>query len=56
MPKVIKAFALVTNGKLWRNECTPNKGQYFIFKEKAQCKEFIRQEGEVKPITITIED
>ena len=30
------AYALVSNGKLWRNECPPNEGQYLIFKEKGQ--------------------
>lgn len=56
MPKVIKAFALVTNGKLWRNECILNKGQYFIFKKKAQYKWFMGSEDEVKRVTITIEE
>lgn len=56
MPKVIKAYALVTNGKLWRNECILNKGQYFIFKKKAQYKWFMGSEDEVKRVTITIED
>ena len=50
------AYALVSNGKLWRNECKPNKGQYLIFGSEIQALDGTPENvtAEVKKVKIEI--